>query len=155
MAYGYNIGLEIAQLHDDHYSFSMNKCNARQDTIEALENNLVVMQKLLTAIAAERQKDKKRVDLSDRPELVDEARKVCADLLPEGVYEWQTEDQISILVDGLNSFCSQITRKISPEMMYLTEELQRLPEIAKIGSQTVSIIREENQRYVTNQRAGS
>jgi hypothetical protein len=149
--HGYNLGLEIASLHDKHYSFSMAKCDARQDTIEALEKDLVAMQSLLTAIAAERQKDKKRVDLSDRPKLVDEAREVCPDLLPEAVYEWKTEDQINILVDGLNAFCTQITRKISPEMMYLTEELQRLPEIARIGSQTVDICRKENEHYVNNQ----
>jgi hypothetical protein len=155
MAYGYNMGIEIAKLHDGHYDFSMGKCHEREDKIESLENEIATIQKLLIAIDAERQVNKKRVDLSDQPELVDEARKICSELLPEGIYEWQTEDQITILVEGLNSICAQITRKISPQMMYLTEELQRLPEIARIGAQTVSIIRDEIHRFVNNQRAGS
>lgn len=151
MSFGYNLGLMVAELHDKHYDISMNKCNKRQDTIEEHNSNLEIMQRLLNAIAAERQKDKKKVDLSDQSELVDEARAICPELLPEAVYEWKTEDQITILVDGLNSICSHITRKISPEMMYLTEELQRLPEIARIGSHSLKTLSDEVSQYVRNQ----
>jgi hypothetical protein len=151
MGFGYNLGHMVAALHDKHYDISMAKCNKRQDTIEGHQNNLEVMQRLLSAIAAERQKDKKRVDLSDQTELVDEARTVCPELLPNGVYEWKTEDQITILVEALNAVCSHITRKVSPEMMYLTEELQRLPEIARIGSHSLKTLGDEVSQSVRNQ----
>lgn len=151
MGYGYNLSHMIAELHDKHYDNSMLKCSARQDTIEGYQTNLEVLQRLLSGIASERQKDKKRVDLSDQQELVDEARAVCPELLPEGVYEWKTEDQIAILVESLNSFCAQISRRLQPEMMYLTEEMQRLPEIARMGSHMLKTGSEEVSHYVRNQ----
>lgn len=156
MAYGYNLGLETAKLHEDRYNYSMATCNTRQDRIEENEENLAILQDLLHAISVERQKDKKRIDLSHNPEVIDAAREICPPgLLPEGVYAWNTEDQITILVDGLNSLCGQITRKISPEMMLLIQEMQEVAEVAKIGADSLKVCREENQRYISNQRAGA
>jgi len=149
---GYNLGAMVVGLHEKIYDCKSGNINHRMDEIDRHTENLSLFTDLLTAINTSQQTNKARLDLSDRKELVDQVREICPDLLPTGVYTWESEDSINLLKDNIIHQSKRTSTIINPLAMFNTQDWQDINEFIKACSEIVKAEREQRQRMVSNQK---
>jgi|GEM_PF-4422055 len=154
MYLGINLGTLAVGLCEDKYQIEAGRVEKHTQTMEESQKQFSNLTTLLTEMNIARQKDKNFLDLSEHRELVDSARSYSSSLakiLPEGVYEWNTEDSIKILSDTMTQESKRIATVVNPEMMYINQGLQDIGELVKVFSKILEILSREGHTYVNNQ----